>query len=68
MMQLFVSVVEIADAEMGTHLSTIAVSAIGNSRTGTLYRIRLDIPEPELAAVAPSANKLFRTLRVDDEI
>lgn len=47
---------------------TAAMSAIANSRTGTLYLVRFDIPVDELEAIAPLGNALFRTARIDDEM
>ena len=67
-MEVFVSVVLLASSETGVHETTVAVSALANTRTGTLYTTRLDIPVAELQDVAPLGNKLFRTIRVDDEI
>ena len=65
---MFASVVEFGDSESGDHESTVAVSALANYKTGTLYTIRFDIPASELALVAPLANSLFRRIRLDDEI
>lgn len=67
-MTLFASVVEVIEPATDVHESTVAVSALANARTGTLYRIRLDIPASELGFMAPLANAMFRTIRVDDEI
>lgn len=47
---------------------TAAVSCAANSRTGTIYTMRFDIPVNELDVVAPLGNHLFRELRLDDEI
>ncbi len=65
---IFVSVVQMGDLDAGMHDSTVAVSAIANEGTGTLYLVRIDIPADELADIAPLTNHLFRTIRIDDEI
>jgi hypothetical protein len=65
---LYSSFVRFAPTTEGTPPPAAAVSSAGNSRTGTLYTMRFDIPENELEAVAPLANHLFRELRLDDEI
>lgn len=64
----FSSVFKYAPAVSGAPGMTVAVLAIGNTRTGTLYKIRFDIPDDELALVAAQANDLFRTFRIDDEM
>ncbi len=46
---------------------TVAAASLANSRTGTLYTIRMDIPAGELEAVSPLANALFRNITVDDD-
>jgi|SRR6185436_20168540 len=45
----------------------VVVSSAANSRTGTLYTMRFNIPLSELEAVAPLGNNLFQTIRLDDE-
>ena len=52
----------------GAPAITVAYLALGNSRTGTIYKIRLDIPADEVDRVLPAANHLFQNIRVDDEI
>jgi hypothetical protein len=67
-MTLFASVAHFKPDSSGIPQATAALSAIANSRTGTLYTMRFDIPASELEAVQPLANELFRNIEVDDEI
>ena len=67
-MNLFVSVAHLEPDASGAPQLTVALAAIANSRTGTLYTMRFDIPAAELEAVETLANQLFRHIRVDDEI
>jgi hypothetical protein len=67
-MALFASVVEYAPEISGAPRLTVAVSAIANSRTGTLYTARFDIPVDEQSLVAPLGNALFQSVRLDDEV
>jgi hypothetical protein len=52
----------------GTPALTAAVSSAANSRTGTIYTTRFEIPEDEQERIAPLGNALFREWRLDDEI
>lgn len=47
---------------------TSALSSVANSRTGTIYTTRFDIPEDEIERIAPLGNGLYRELRLDDDI
>jgi hypothetical protein len=65
---LYSSFVRFASKGDGAPALSAAVSSAGNSRTGTLYTARFDIPENEIEMVAPLGNHLFRKYRIDDEI
>jgi hypothetical protein len=65
---LFSCFVRFAPASDGSPALTAAVSSAGNSRTGTIYTIRFDIPENEIDLIGPLGNGLFREMRMDDEI
>jgi len=65
---MFSCFVRFAPSSDGSPALTAAVSSAGNSRTGTIYTIRFDIPENELDLIAPLGNSLFREMRLDDEI
>jgi hypothetical protein len=60
--------VRFAPAGDGSPALTAAVSSIGNSRTGTIYTIRFEIPENEIRLIGSLGNGLFREMRLDDEI
>ena len=67
-MRAFSSFVDNAPAgESGAHVGA-ALSALANTRTGTLYTTRFEIAADEQAKIAPLGNLLFRTVRIDDEI
>jgi hypothetical protein len=65
---LFSSIAHLDPDDSGVPQLTVALAAIANSRTGTLYTIRFDIPATELEAVEPLANQLFRHITIDDEL
>jgi len=67
-MALFVSVAHLEPDASGAPQLTVAAAAIANSRTGTLYTMRFDIPASEFEAVESLANQLFRHIKVDDEV
>jgi hypothetical protein len=45
-----------------------ALSAAANSRTGTLYTVRFDVPSDEVVKVTPLGSQLLHTMRLDDQI
>jgi hypothetical protein len=65
---LYSCFVTLARPTPGAVQPTAALWSAANSRTGTLYTVRFDIPSDELGVVAPLANHLFRNLRLDDEV
>ena len=65
---LFSSIAHLNPDGSGVPQLTVALAAIANSRTGTLYTIRFDIPASELEAVETLGNQLFRHITIDDEI
>jgi hypothetical protein len=44
----------------------VIVSSAANSRSGTLYTMKFNIPVDELELVAPLGNKMFQKVRLDD--
>lgn len=52
----------------GSTAMSVAASSVANTRTGTLYLVRFDIPSNEVEVVAPLGNHLFRSGRLDDEL
>lgn len=52
----------------GSPALTAAVSSAANTRTGTIYTTRFEIPEDEQERIAPLGNALFREWRLDDEV
>jgi hypothetical protein len=65
---LFAGVGQLSPDDNGVPQLTVAVSSLANAKTGALYTIRFEITASELEAVQPMANKLFRTMRIDDEV
>jgi hypothetical protein len=65
-MSLFASVIEVPPRRVGESHLSVAVSAVANSRTGTLYTAVLAIPSDERPVVADLANVLFQRVRLDD--
>ena len=65
---LFASVGQLSPDASGVPQLIVAVSALGNARTGALYTIRFEIPAGEAEAVLPLGNMLFRAIRVDDDV
>jgi hypothetical protein len=63
---LFACAVTYAPEHPGAAGLTSALSAAANTETGTLYTVRLDIPLDEVDRVAPLANRMFQTIRLDD--
>lgn len=52
----------------GVTAVSVAISSAANTRTGTLYTVRFDIPSDEVERVAELGNQLFQKMRLDDEI
>jgi hypothetical protein len=67
-MKAFSTFAEYSPAVQGAPRIATAVSALANTRTGTLYTTRFDIAADEQEKIATLGNSLFQTARVDDEI
>jgi hypothetical protein len=48
--------------------ASVLAASIANTRTGTLYKIRFEIPVEELERVGPLGSALFQAYRLDDEV
>lgn len=65
---LFSSAAQFLSPLDNTPLLTVVVSAAANSKTGTLYLVRFEIPAGEESRVAGPGNHLFQRMSLDDDV
>src|SRR6202012_5981837 len=63
-MRAFSSFVQYSPAVQVAPSISTALSALANTRTGTIYTVRFDIATDEQAKIADLGNALFRTIRI----
>ena len=65
---MFAGVAHLGPVLLGVAQRTVAACSLANSRTGTLYTVKIEISAAELEAIMPLANAIFRVISIDDEI